>query len=110
MGYDGGRDGFVDGTVEANNAFLFFFYVNKIISQQAREGGGGGGEEGVSSARGFVFCATLIEDEVVGGYCVLPLGVGRRYHLFVSLSPQPHLILALQSFQRKKKKKEGMGD
>lgn len=39
MGYDGGGNGFVDGAVEADDAFLFF--GNKIVSQQAREGVGG---------------------------------------------------------------------
>lgn len=74
MGYDGGRDGFVDGTVEANNAFLLFlfFNVNKILSQQAREGGMGArwGKKGFAG-REASFCATLIEDEVVGVLCVV---------------------------------------
>lgn len=38
MGYDGGGDGFVDGAVKADDAFLFF--DEKIVSRQARERGG----------------------------------------------------------------------
>lgn len=52
--------------------YFCFFNVNKILSQQAREGGMGArwGKKGFAG-REASFCATLIEDEVVGVLCVV---------------------------------------
>lgn len=79
MGYNGGGDGFVDGAVEADDAFLFVGDKSVKVSKLKKGrgcGGGGGGQEGGS----FIFCCLCRRGMCV--YVYLPLGVGRRCHLF----------------------------